>query len=54
LDKFEDRAAQILKDTQNIGWGFHECFPTHIISYMNDISGNSTARHKKLACGDAQ
>jgi hypothetical protein len=24
LDKFEDRAARILKDTRNIGWGFHD------------------------------
>jgi len=24
LDKFEDRAARVLKDTQNIGWGFHD------------------------------
>jgi len=24
LDKFKDRAARILKDTRNIGWGFHD------------------------------
>lgn len=24
LDKFEDRAARIPKDTRNIGWGFHD------------------------------
>jgi len=24
LDKFKDRAARILKDTKNTGWGFHD------------------------------
>ena len=47
LDKFAERASKVIKDTDDIGWGFHDYLADVYFNFYSDYEDETNEQAEK-------
>ena len=51
LDQFQDRANKVIKDTEDIGWGFHDYLANVYFNFYSDETDDDEGKEKIIKPG---